>query len=42
MSTRTLERKVRALATQDGDGVKIKRVGGRMMQQHLNPFVMVD
>lgn len=42
MSTRTLERKVRALATQDGDGVKIKRVGGRMMQQHLNPFLMVD
>lgn len=42
MNARELTKKVRALPTQDGDGVKIKRIGGRMMQRDLDPFLMVD
>jgi len=42
MKRRELLNKVKAMPTQDGDGVKIKRIGGRMMQKHLDPFLMLD
>jgi redox-sensitive bicupin YhaK (pirin superfamily) len=33
---------IAARPTQDGDGVKIHRLAGRMLYQALNPFLMID
>jgi hypothetical protein len=39
---RKLEQKVRSIETADGDGVKIRRIGGQAMQQRMDPFLMLD
>lgn len=39
---RKLEKIVNAVATSDGDGVKIKRIGGRALNSLLDPFLMID
>jgi len=39
---RRLIRKIDAVATNDGDGVKIHRVAGRQLNSVLDPFLMVD
>lgn len=39
---RKLEQVIPAQPVQDGDGVNIHRLGGRRLQQLLNPFLMVD
>jgi len=39
---RKLKQVVNALASQDGDGVNIHRVGGQHVHQFLNPFLMLD
>ena len=39
---RKLEQKVRSIETADGDGVKIRRIGGKAMQQRMDPFLMLD
>jgi quercetin 2,3-dioxygenase len=39
---RELNQIVSAVASQDGDGVKIHRVGGQQVHQLLNPFLMLD
>jgi hypothetical protein len=39
---RKLEQVIPAQPVQDGDGVNIHRLGGRHLQQLLNPFLMVD
>jgi len=39
---RQLKQVVKAVASQDGDGVHIHRVGGQYAHQFLNPFLMLD
>ncbi|SFD14786.1 pirin family protein [Pseudoalteromonas denitrificans] len=39
---RELNQVINAIAAQDGDGVKIHRVGGQYAHQFLNPFLMLD
>ena len=39
---RKLIRKIDAVATNDGDGVKIHRIAGRQLNSILDPFLMVD
>jgi len=39
---RNLLKVVDAQATRDGDGVHIHRIGGRVLNQILNPFLMLD
>ena len=41
-SNRVLLNRVDARATNDGDGVKIHRVGGQALNQVLDPFLMID
>lgn len=33
---------ISAVSVQDGDGVKIRRLGGQQLHQALNPFLMID
>ena len=40
--SRTVERIVRGHATSDGDGVKLTRVLTQLLQQRLDPFLMLD
>lgn len=43
MSTyRTLQRVIPARPSADGDGVRIKRIAGKDVQQQLDPFLMLD
>lgn len=39
---RRLLRTIDAVATNDGDGVKIRRIGGRQLNCALDPFLMLD
>ncbi len=39
---RKLQQVIAARPAQDGDGVRIHRLGGREVQQVLNPFLMID
>jgi len=39
---RQLKQVVKAVASQDGDGVNIHRIGGQYAHQFLNPFLMLD
>lgn len=39
---RELTKVINAVATSDGDGVKIKRIGGRALNTLLDPFLMID
>lgn len=39
---RKLTHVIKALPSQDGDGVKIHRLAGRQLHQVLNPFLMID
>jgi redox-sensitive bicupin YhaK (pirin superfamily) len=41
-TARTLGRVINALPTSDGDGVKIRRIAGRDMLTHLDPFLLID
>lgn len=41
-SIKVLINTVNAVATNDGDGVKIHRVGGQALNQVLDPFLMID
>lgn len=38
----TVKKIINALPTSDGDGVKIKRIGGRALNKLLDPFLMID
>jgi len=42
LSPRRIERLVRGLATQDGDGVKLTRVLTQDLQRRLDPYLMLD
>lgn len=39
---RELTKVINAVETRDGDGVKIKRIGGRGLNALLDPFLMID
>ena len=39
---RTITKIINAVATSDGDGVKIKRIGGVALNALLDPFLMID
>lgn len=39
---RKLSQVINAVATSDGDGVKITRIGGRALNSLLDPFLMID
>lgn len=38
----TVKKIINAVSTSDGDGVKIKRIGGRALNTLLDPFLMID
>ncbi|MEH6585174.1 MAG: pirin family protein [Halioglobus sp.] len=39
---RSLQRVINAMPTSDGDGVKIRRIGGRSVMREIDPFLMLD
>ena len=39
---RNLQRVINAMPTSDGDGVKIRRIGGRRVMREIDPFLMLD